>query len=183
VTSHAFLAVDLATDERHALAGALDAASGGRRLPGKRTRPETWHITLRFLGAIDDVTLDLVARELDETMDAEPGRITCRGLDAFPRPARASVVFTAISDPGGLLHHLAAQCDAAALDAGLEPEDRPFVPHLTLTRLRPVSDVRSALASFGDFAVPISVREVALMRSEPSGGIVRYSTVDRFPLR
>jgi len=182
VTTNAFLAVDLTDGERHALSAALAAASPGAPLPGRRQAPENWHVTLRFLGDLDPVTLDLVATEVASAVAASPGTVVCRGLGAFPRASRAAVIFCEIVDDAGLLATLAAQCEEAAVDAGMDPEDRPFVPHLTLSRLRPAVDVRHVFGAFGEFSVPIGVREVVLMRSGPSGGRLRYQILQRFGL-
>jgi 2'-5' RNA ligase len=182
VNANAFLAVDLTDDERHALAAALTAASPGAPLPGRRQAPENWHITLRFLGDLDTVTLDLVAHEVESALDAAPGTVVCRGLGAFPRASRAAVVFCEVADDAGVLTTLAAQCEEAAVDAGVAPEERPFVPHLTLSRLRPAVDVRHVFRAFGEFSVPLSVREVALMRAGAPDGQRRYETLERFAL-
>jgi 2'-5' RNA ligase len=182
VTANAFLAIDLTDGERHALSAALAAASPGTPIPGRRQQPENWHITLRFLGELDSVALERVAHDVAGALDAQEGKVVCARLGAFPRPSRAAVVYCAVVDHAGLLATLAAQCDAAAVDVGLEPEGRPFVPHLTLSRVRPPVDVRRLLESFDDFSVPVDVREVALMRSDTSRGRLRYETLERFPL-
>lgn len=182
MTSNVFLAVDLSDDERHDLAAALSEASPGTSLPGKRPPPESWHLTLRFLGPIDEPTIDRVSREVAEQLDLDRGRVVCEGLAAFPKSSRAHVLFAAVRDDDHMLTRLAAHCEAAAVDVGLEPEGRPFVPHLTLSRLRPPMDVRGFIASFGTFKVTICVDQVVLMRSHRTRGAVRYLTLDRFPL-
>ncbi len=115
---------------------------------------------------------------LSESISASPSRVWCDGLNAFPRPSRAGVVFVGVDDPTGILDHLAAVCEEAAIDAGFEPEDRPYVPHLTLSRLRPALDVRALFAAFGEFRVPITVQAITLLRTNGA----RYDTVDTLPL-
>lgn len=178
MTDHAFLAVDLGSDERHTLSAALSEASPGPAVPGRRTPPEMWHITLRFLGECTDTQADRVMHSLSENAGLESGRVWCDGLDAFPRASKASVVYVRIDDPTGILGFLAAVCDEAATDAGFEPEGRPYVPHVTLSRLRPALDVRSTLRGFSEFRAPIAVRAITLMRSRGS----RYETIDTLPL-
>jgi len=180
--ANSFLAVDLTDEDRHALSAALMEANPGRPLPGRRPKPATWHMTLRFLGEIDETTTDRVKVEVEQTLSAERGRVLCRGLGAFPRPTRAGVIFAAIDDPDGLVTELASQCDWAAQDAGLDPEERAFVPHITLPRLRPQQDVRRVLAAFGDFRVTIKVDIISLMRTEVVRGELRYETIEEFPL-
>ena len=92
------------------------------------------------------------------------------------------MVYVAVDDPKGTLRYLAAVCDEAATDAGLEREDRPHVPHLTLSRLRPGQDVRTLFWGYSEFRVPIAVRGIALMRSRRTRSGVRYETIDYLPL-
>jgi 2'-5' RNA ligase len=115
---------------------------------------------------------------LSEMITTVPSRVWCDGLGAFPRPSRAGVVFISVDDPTGILGHLAAVCDEAAIDAGFQPEDRPYVPHLTLSRLRPAIDLRSLFAAFGEFRVPVAVRAITLFRTAGS----RYDVIDTLPL-
>lgn len=157
---------------------ALSDANSGRPIPGRRPPTENWHITLRFLGECAEPQADLVMHRLSDTLGTAPSRVWCDGLDAFPRPSRAGVVFVAVDDPTAILDHLAAICDEAAIDAGFEPEERPYVPHITLSRLRPAVDLRSLLAAFGEFRVPISVQAITLLRTNGT----RYDTVETLAL-
>lgn len=182
MTTNAFIAVDLADAERHALAAALAEASPGPRLPGRRTPPANWHITLRFLGPVDDDLLDRIDHGLTELTLAGSGAVRCVGLGAFPKPSRATVVFGAIDDGEELLERLAAVCEDLCRDLGLEPEERPFVPHLTLARVRPAVDVRRLFDSFGEFAIRIRVREVVLLRTISGRDGVRYERRSAIPL-
>jgi 2'-5' RNA ligase len=174
MSDHAFLAVDLTNEERHGTSAALTEASPGWPIPGTRTSTQSWHITLRFLGECTDSQADRIVHTLSEADDLAAGRIWCDGLGVFPRPSKASVVYLRVDDPAGILSHLAAVCDEAAVHAGFESEGRPFVPHVTLSRLRPAVDVRSLMEGFSEFRSPVTVREIALMRNRGS----RYETVD-----
>lgn len=182
MTANAFVAVDLDDADRHALAAALTEASPGPPLPGRRTPPENWHITLRFLGPVDDTVLEVLTHSLDSSIESGVGRVTCTGLGAFPRPSKASVAFAAIEDDGGLLRALAASCEDACRDIGLGAEERPFVPHLTLARIRPPVDLRRRLEAFGDFRVRIPVERVSVMSTVPRRGGVEYRTIATIPL-
>jgi 2'-5' RNA ligase len=139
-------------------------------------------MTLRFLGAIEQDRVDRVAAEVERSVTTRAGRVLCRGLGAFPKPSRAGVIFAAIDDAEGLLTELASQCDWAAQDAGLDPEERPFVPHITLSRLRPHQDVRRVLDAFGDFRVVIRIDTVSLMQTTIVRGELRYEALETFPL-
>lgn len=182
MSDHAFLAVDLSDAERHALAAALSDANPGRRLPGRRTQPENWHITLRFLGECTDTEAELVMNRLSETVDVEAGGVWCAGLDAFPKRAKAGVLHVLVEDPDGTLQRLAMWCDEAAVSIGFEPEDRPYIPHLTLSRARPAVDVSHTFQAWDDFRVRIAVRTVTLFRTRRTRNGISYDAVDQLPL-
>lgn len=183
MSANVFLAVDLSDDERHSIAAALTEAGPGRPIPGRRTHPDTWHVTLRFLGPLEDPTLDRIEHELSRSIDVDRFTVSCSGIGAFPRPSKATVVYAGIEDREGRLDALSGLCEGAARDVGLEPEERPFVPHLTLARVRPPVDVRPLFDVFGEFRERIRVDAVSLMRTIPGRGGVRYETIAEVPLR
>ena len=160
------------------LSATLTEASPGPPLPGRRTPPEKWHITLRFLGECTEPEAERVMHSLSQISGLDPGRVWCDGLDAFPRMSNANVVYLRVDDPTGLLGYLAAVCDEAAVSAGFEPEGRPYVPHVTLSRLRPARDVRSLIGGFNEFRTPVAVQAITFMRSRGS----HYEIIDSIPL-
>jgi len=186
MSDHAFLAVDLTDDERHAIAAALTEANPGKRLPGRKTPPENWHITLRFLGECTDLQAERIMYKLEEAIDVEPASVWCSGLDAFPRPSKAGVLFAAIDDPEEALDRLAMWCDDAAVGVGFEPDERSYVPHLTLSRARPAVDVSHTFASWDDFRVRVAVRDVTLFRTRRTrdnrSTATHYERIDTLPL-
>ena len=174
MTGNAFLAVPLSTSKRHELAaalhvdavdaGVLSSASPGFPIPGKRVHPDNWHVTVRFLGECEDLILDRVAAALDESLDADGGTGTLSGIDAFPRSRKASIIYAAVDDDGSLAY-LAARCEELVRDVGFPPEERPFIPHLTLSRLRPRRDVTHLIRRFESFSVRLPLDSVVLYRT------------------
>ena len=91
-------------------------------------------------------------------------------------------------DPGRLLP-LQREVEAVARDLGLAPETRPFVPHVTLGRLRVPSrlaagDLNAARPRAPDAAwsCAFTVREFGLFASFLGPGGAVYERLDRFPL-
>lgn len=182
MSDHAFLAVDLTSETRHMLSAALAEASPGPPVPGKRPPPENWHITLRFLGECDEPTADRVLRELDETLTMTGGVVHAGELGAFPHASKAATLYVSLADDEGLLSALATVSEDAAREVGFSPDERPFVPHITLSRLRPAKDLRRFVESFASFRVPVEVSAVTMFRTHRVRGGVRYDAVDRVSL-
>jgi 2'-5' RNA ligase len=180
VTRRLFLAVGLDDDTRHALAAHLDAHLE-EPLPGSKVPPENWHITLRFLGKVDDVQHDRLVTHLDEHLDVVPFRLRFGGLGAFPRPRKATVAWLAVEAPE--LAQLAMLAEEAAIAVGCMPEERPFHPHLTLSRIRPAADVSDVVEDVPPFPRAMAVRTVGCFESTLRGGRPAvYTEVDTFDL-
>lgn len=152
-------------------------------VPGKPAPPENWHITLRFLGRVGEVTLERLLAELDQSDLGAPFKLRLGGLGAFPRPARATVLWVGLDGDVERLVEVATMADDAAMAAGVEPEDRPFHSHLTLSRIRPQLDVRGLVATTDDIGGSWTVEEVVVFESDLSGpGPARYLPIERFRL-
>ncbi|HEX9856425.1 MAG TPA: RNA 2',3'-cyclic phosphodiesterase [Acidimicrobiia bacterium] len=178
-----FLAVELDDEVRHGLAAHLDAATGSGVLPGRPVPAANWHITLRFIGYAFPEQLDRLLHEVDTAELSGPFRIGFGGLGAFPRPSNATVLWLGIEAGAGRLVDLAAAVEAATVGAGFGPEERPFHPHLTLSRIRPHEDVSGVVESFPGFPLKLGVDGVTLFRSILGGATpARYEPVERFPL-
>jgi 2'-5' RNA ligase len=182
-----FTGIDLPAEVVRNLERLLD-----RLRPAARVRwspPANLHITTRFIGEWPAERLP----ELETALAALPGLlpgdgaipIQVRKLGFFPNP-RAPRVFWAGVDASPGLAALALETDRAVATLGLEPEGRPFSPHLTLARIKEPVDLQklretiAALPSleFGDFAAD----RFHLYQSRlcPAGSV--YTKLAEFPL-
>lgn len=179
-----FVAVALTDDVRHGLVAHLDDALGGKPAPGRLVRPENWHVTLRFLGKTMRHELEVLLHGLSSGLETPPFTLGFEGLGAFPRPARATVLWLGVDRGVDELAALAAVAEDASVDAGFMPEERPFHPHLTLSRIRPHQDVRPTLDLVPPFPLTQKVEEVVVFRSHLGGGKpARYEAVERVGLK
>jgi len=148
-------------------------------IPGRLAPPENWHLTLRFLGMIDQVTYERFLSALG-VADIEPFDIGLGGIGAFPNVRRATVVWVAVETGIEGLATLNEIAEEAAQSAGLAVEERPFHPHLTLSRVRPPIDIRSLEG------IPIELGwrcdRVVIYRSRTGRGGVRYEPLETLRL-
>lgn len=91
--------------------------------------PESWHITLQFLGSTSDTQYECVVARLRELHSA-PLPIELDVLGFFDR---AGIFFAGVTLTSELLA-LQQQVTAATIPCGFILEDRPYRPHITLAR-------------------------------------------------
>jgi len=176
-----FLAAALDDDTRHALA-AFVSAPGMPEIPGRRVPPPNWHITLRFLGRSSTVQQELILAALDEELDHSPFEVGFGGLGAFPYPKKATVLWLAVATGGQELEDLAVACERAAVRAGYDPEERPFHPHLSLSRVRPHQQLVELVDEYPKFPGRFRVDSVVLYESITSSAGARYTELERVAL-
>ena len=168
---------------------AVDTRLGGARraAPDLRWSPRRqWHVTLRFLGRVDDV--DAVAARVGAVVSALPPveGLALAGAGAFPTPRHGSVLWVGVADGPACdaLAALAAAVGSACADAGGAADDRAFTPHLTVARARRAADLRAAVDAVGPGPVgdPWTVAEVRLVASatRPTGAV--HTDLARLPL-
>ena len=175
-----FVAVPLDEETRHRLAHVV--AERVPEIPGGAVDPQKWHLTLRFLGEVDEVGVDRIRHSLDTADLGGPFTMAWGGLGAFPRPTRASVLWVGVPRGADGLRSLWMATDMALEDAGFPPEDRPFRPHLTIARIRPPEDVSGVTAGEPLAAVSMQVDRITLFQSRLGRGGAAYSVVDEFVL-
>lgn len=168
------------------------ARRAGAELPKARwVRPEAMHLTLAFLGETDEGLLPALDTALEPAMASlRPFELRLHGLGAFPPRSKARVLWVGLAaagaeePPTALLELQAAVGKAVEKAAGIEPERRPFRPHLTLARLKNPwghGSVERFLDAFGEPPEDVfRVEEGVLFQSElhPSGA--RYTALRRY---
>jgi RNA 2',3'-cyclic 3'-phosphodiesterase len=160
---------------------ALSTLRGG--LPGARwINPENYHLTLRFIGDVDDTVAHEVASLLGRVKRGAFD-LHLDGLTSFGgRKPRAVVANVA---PAQALLDVQAEQERLMQRIGLEPEGRKYTPHVTVARLRESSsrDVAEYLAARGFFRTsPFKVSRFVLFSSRASVGGGPYVVEASYPL-
>ncbi len=144
--------------------------------------PENFHITLRFIGDIDEPTADQVAQSL-AGVRRPSFELQMEGLGAFGS-RKPHALFAGVKNVPAL-KELQAEQERIVQRIGLEPERRKFTPHVTLARLKGASeaDVAHYLALRGDFkTAPFPVGRFVLLSSRASRGGGPYVMEEAYPL-
>lgn len=177
-----FLAVGIPEEAQHALAAQLDSSFSLNELPGDAVIPNNWHVTVRFLGDVSPYDQDRLMFELFDEPLGTQFTIGLGGLGAFPDPRSAFVLWTGISKGEDELRALTAEVEQRIVAAGLEANDRPYVPHLTLSRIRPKIDVWGWVESDPELKVSWSVKQLTLFESTFEDGVARYNPLEQIVL-
>jgi RNA 2',3'-cyclic 3'-phosphodiesterase len=163
------------------IAGSLSMLRGG--LPGARwIDPENYHLTLRFIGDIDDALAREVAYMLGQVRRSA-FELRLDGLNSFGGRSPRAVFAAAVPTPP--LLELQAEHERMMQRLGLEPEGRKYTPHVTLARLRDSSSrqVADYLAMRATFrSLPFPVARFVLFSSKTSSGGGPYVVEAAYPL-
>jgi 2'-5' RNA ligase len=152
-------------------------------LPGARwIDPENYHMTLRFIGDVDEI----IAREVVSLLARVRRRsfeLRVEDLKSFGGRVPRAVVATLGATPGVV--ELQAEHERLMQRVGLEPEGRKYIPHVTLARLRESSSrqVADYLALRAPFrSAPFKVSRFVLFSARTSVGGGPYVVEAAYPL-
>jgi 2'-5' RNA ligase len=173
-----FFGLALPAEAIAALSSRLEALD----VPGGVVPPGNWHLTLRFIGEVDQVGLERLLAEVDQADLGDPFRVRLGEMGAFSRPQRAEALWLGLAAGEEEVKVLGEVIEEATQRAGFPAEDRPLHPHLTLSRMRPPRDVRSLMAQFRPTPIQWQVEEVVLFTSRLGRGGARYEQLEAFPL-
>ena len=148
-----FVGLELPEPVRAELAGLCGGIPGARWI-----LPENLHITLRFIGEVDEPLAEAIHENL-ERVEAPAFPLRLSGVGSFGKNHRASTVWAGVAPEPGL-EHLHKKVESACVRAGCAPEGRKFTPHVTLARLKESQPIRLCqfeeshnLLSLGPFPV------------------------------
>lgn len=131
-------------------------------------RPETLHLTVKFLGEADEDRIPALVEALSAVAARHrPLEVHLEGFGVFPRRGPARVLWIGVRATDALVA-LARDVDAACAARGFAPEDRPYAPHLTIGR--PRGDARAVIEGLAGTGTLGSFLADALIvfRSDPS---------------
>ena len=174
----AFVAVDLEPQTVQKIAEAIVQLRP--RIPGIRwLPPANFHLTLKFIGDIDEAKVEPIAAALERDLcPFSCFTINAKGLGVFPDLKRPRILWVGLV--GGELNALASRVEKALVPFGVSAERRAFTPHLTVGRWRQFNGSHKELGdeignwSGRDFGRS-NVGEVILFQSvlKPEGAVYR----------
>lgn len=176
-----FIAIDLPKQISWRLAQLVTDPPRGVR----PVRPAQLHLTLHFLGDVEDDSRLAVQQRL-AGLRQEPFTITIHGTGVFPPRGRPTVLWAGVAESQPLVN-LHAAVAAAIESCGLSVEHRPYVPHVTLARLSPAV-TRAWTARFLSDTVSLEMADIPVERfqlyeSRKLDGETEHLVTATFPMK
>lgn len=173
-----FVAIDLPEDLKKMVSGIGRDLPGARRVPG-----EQLHLTLRFIGEVDDTMFKAVRTALTE-IHGPPFQLALRGVGHFP-PGRNPRVLWAGLDVSAPLLELQQKVELMLIKTGILPEQKKFAPHLSIARLKETPPENVALLEkqqTGFTAGPFPVTDFHLYASTLTSAGANHEKMATYPL-
>ncbi|MBA2919811.1 RNA 2',3'-cyclic phosphodiesterase [Sphingomonas sp. MAH-20] len=173
-----FVAIRPPATIRSALIGLMEGIRGARWQDD-----EQLHLTLRFIGEVDGRTAEDVAAALGGVRQP-PFAVALDGVGQFGSRGRPNALWAGVR-PHDSLAHLHRKVDQTLVRAGLDPEGRAYLPHITLARFgRESGGLDAFLARHaGLSSAPFEVTGFALYESRLGHAGATYTMVERYDLR
>ena len=184
-----FIAIELPEEAKEGLARLRKELERDEHKFVKWVAPGGIHLTLKFLGNIPSKRVAEITEAIQEAAQGiSPFHLEISGLGAFPNLRQVRVFWVGIGGEVDKLSQLQQNIDSALAALGFAKEERSFMPHLTLARIREGASPPER-RSFGELVgstifedkYHIEVEAISLMRSQlkPTGAIYTCLSVVR----
>lgn len=183
-----FIAVDISDEQRTAMEMVQQQLQSAG-LTAKWVRPDDFHITLHFLGEINEREVGALCNVINRVAKkAPPLTLGIAGLGAFPNLRRPKTIWAGVTEGAEELSRIHdALRDPLAELGCYRHEDRRYTPHLTLGRCKAQEESEAAAAELAKYATWSAgsrpVHEIRLYRSESTRKGFEYSILGRGELR
>jgi 2'-5' RNA ligase len=188
-----FVAIELDDSVRAAAFRAADAlrrriARVRRDLDARWVDAANLHITLWFIGHVDEERAVAISQVLEEPFSISPFDLHIAGFGVFPPTGAPRVFWLGVPDGADSVRTVYEEVSRRLQGLGYEPERRPYSPHLTVARVKDPgrgghAELKRAVAETPADAGASRVGAVTLFRSRLSPKGATYEPLLRVPLQ
>lgn len=166
-----FVAVDIPEDVKDSISQLYAELSG---LEARIVERKELHITMNFIGEVNDKKIDDISEAISSVKEKR-FEVSVEGLGAFT-PQQMRTIYVGITKGAEELVRIQKQLSDALSEIGIEPEEREFVPHITIARTNSARNKFELMnflkdnggRSFGTFTVQgISLKKSDLTQKGP----------------
>jgi RNA 2',3'-cyclic 3'-phosphodiesterase len=179
-----FIAIELPSEIKSALAS-LQTELRRAGADVSWTRPENIHLTLKFLGEVDERRIGEVEKVcVASATEFQPFTLSLNETGVFPNARQPRILWAGLAGEIEKTVEMRKRLDDGLSLIGFEREEKDFRPHLTIGRVKSNRKIRELLALAGARQVPtlsFVVTEIVLMKSELHPAGARYTPVAKVP--
>ena len=186
MTIRAFVAIEIDSGIKDRLSEYLDQLKK-TDASVKWVAPENIHLTLKFIGYIEEETLPDLNKIISDAVSClGPFSISIGNIGAFPNLKKPRIVFVCVQDKGNNLLNIHERLDKGIGRLGIKMESKKHAGHITLGRIKSqknISRLTSVLNSGTKCSFGLEkVNYISLMQSRltPAGPI--YTKLNNFML-
>ena len=180
-----FIAIDIPGSIREKIAG-FQAELKRHKADVKWVRPGGIHITLKFLGNVEEQKIDEIEQAVRNAVEGlNAFTLSVGGSGVFPNDRRPRVLWVGVKEGSSILVQLAERIENECAHLGFEKEKRKYSAHLTLGRVRSqkgIGSIIEVMKTMGFEGESFKVSEILLMKSDlkPTGAV--YTVLKRIKL-
>jgi RNA 2',3'-cyclic 3'-phosphodiesterase len=153
----------------------------------KWVRPDNIHLTMRFLGEVDEDDIACVSDAIRRTAHGcGPFEIVTGEPGVFPTWKSPRVIWVGLTSGENEICNLAGRLDSLLVPCGFHKEEKTFVPHITVGRVKGYKNldfIKQAALKAGVRHVSIGVEHITLFSSELSREGAVHTPLERFMFR
>lgn len=169
-----FIAIEL-DDEIKKYLSEIQTKVKKNSIKGNFTREANFHLTLRFIGDVDDKGIHSLKRAIDETSkEFQEFELKLGGLGEFPRKDK-KIIWIGLSEGIKELKDLFKRLENNLEKQGFNREERGLKPHITIGREvrvdKPFEDLKNEISIEPKL---INVKKISLMESTRVNGVLSY---------
>ena len=181
-----FIAIEIPAEIKTALSGLqIELRRAGADVSW--TKPESIHLTLKFLGEIEEKLVNEIEMACVETAaEFQPFTLDLNGAGVFPNVRQPRVLWAGLSGEIEKAVEIQRRLDERLMTIGFDREEKPFRPHLTIGRVKSNRKTRELLALADSYQLPrlaFDVKEIVVMKSELLQAGARYTSLARAGMR
>ncbi len=148
--------------------------------------PLNYHITLKFLGDVEDYFVNSLTLVLEHIAQKFPiFALKCYRLGYFGKRNQPRIIWYGFKRHP-VLDNLQVSVEKALIDLGFEPEEKEFHPHLTLARIKSISNAERLIdyleSKNKKVAGEYRIRDFELIKSDLKSSGPEYTVLREFHL-
>lgn len=152
------------------------------KLPGKKVPSENWHFTLQFLGELEEPELQKLHAILSSLTLIKPFNVSLEFLSAFPHEKAAKILWMGVKEGLEEFTLLANLISKILAKEGFAIDERPYVPHITLSRFFPPRKMSELIKTLSIKKLSFQIDSMVLYESILKEGGTQYIEIYRYSL-